>query len=84
MVVLQQAPGGEHQRVVGVDLFGRHLVGDGEETAPAAGEGADVQDRRARMLARRARPAQAAFGLDAGVGDAAVGRRHRGYLLHDV
>ena len=81
LVLGEDAAGGQEERVVLVGRLGRQLVLDRMEARLAGRrrEGVEEQPRRAGVLGRRARPEDAALGVDLGVGDPrVVGRRAPG------
>src|SRR6185312_7610462 len=84
VVLRENAPGGQDQRVAGVDLLvGRHIFGD-QETALATHERVHVHDRRALRMLVIAGPLDAAEAVELLVAHAMEGRREARDLVHDL
>ncbi|MNF87270.1 hypothetical protein D3C84_697330 [compost metagenome] len=83
VVLAEDAPGGQQQRIASVDLFlGRHVTGE-HEAPLAAHKLFDVHGRRAVRCFGVARPLQAAVALKFRVADVGEGRREAGDFIHD-
>ncbi len=82
MVLVQEAAGGEIERVFGVGHLGRVLMVDGEEGALALGETVLVEVDGAGVFLVGAGPLQAA-GFQTLVGNPGVSRGHPANLLKD-
>ena len=69
--MIEQAPGGQIHRIIGIGTFRRRYVVDGVKSSLALGKLIPVKNGRSGMLGRRCRPVNALIG-DTIIGDAAV------------